>query len=194
METTYDTKHPANVGINYTGIPGAMVGKPAKGTDTGKWDEIILPPESVKDGTFLASRAIVVTSQGFATPATLGDFVRVTTNGNYVVKVKRDSLPDAVKQARKALSDAQKAAYKQNGPQARPAKQAPVAPMVPGTAPVAPVADQALTGGHIVTMQRLIAAGFDEATASAMAVAAPVAPVTNTAPKAPKAPSVPKVK
>lgn len=193
MNVNYDQTAPYNQGVDFNGIPAPMVGKPAKGADTGKWDEIILPPDAVANGAFLSNRAVRVTSQGFATPCTLGQFVKVTTNGNYVVKCKLDAVPQTVKAIRAEMSAAQKAEWKANGPQARQAR-AVVVPVVPGQGPV----PMAATGNQAPQARQATQApqgpadilkGMSADDVKALAALLKVA----TAPQAPQAPSVPTV-
>lgn len=196
MQVTYDPTAPANAIPGLADIPMAMLGKPSKGQDTGKWDEIILSPDAVVNGAFRSARAIRVTSQGFATPCTLGQVVRVTTNGNYVVKCQLDKVPDAVKAIRAAASEAQKADYKANGPKARVA--APVTlPTVPGqvAAPAtdapAPVTDAAPADAmatvlaELARLQAIVASKGADA-APAMPTVPPVALAPQVKPRNPR--------
>lgn len=193
MQVTFDPKAPVNAGIDYSGIPADMAGKPSKGSDTGRWDEIILPPTAVADGAFKSARAVLVTSQGFATPVTLLGFVKVTTNGNYVCKVKRDPIPPEVKAVRDAQSAQQKADWKAGKRPQRPQQAAPVlpgqttAPAAPSLAPGTPI-----TAAHVAQMDALIRAGIDPNVAAQVVVAQQAAQQT-TAPSVPsKAPKAPK--
>jgi hypothetical protein len=189
MQVTFDPKADGNQGVNYAGIPTAMVGKPSRDTETKKWDEIILGPDAVDDGQFRSHRAIRVTSLGQATPCTLGEFVRQTTNGNYIVKVTLDGLPSEVKAIRKALADAQKLEWKANGPKARQAapKAPPVVPTVPGK-PVAPKVNTSAIAPAETDTAAILA---EFAKVKAELALATAALAQRQAPKAPSVPTVP---
>lgn len=183
LKLQYNLQDPINAGVDYSGIPTEMFGKPSKGQDTGKWDEVILDPSSVVNGAFVAARCVVVTSQGQATPGTLGAFVRQTSNGNYVVKVKRDAVPEQVKAIRAQANAAQKEAWKTNGPQ--PRTQAPqVAPIVPGTQPSTP-AQAPSTPAQDPDMAAFLA--WKASQAQATQPSTPTVPTQ--APRAPKTPA-----
>ena len=188
MQVSFDPKAPENQGVNYAGIDTGMVGKPSRDTTTRKWDEIILGPDAVEGPenakVFKGNRAIRVTSLGQATPCTLGDFVRQTTNGNYIVKVTLDSLPADVKAIRKAIADAQKADYKANGPKARTS-----APKAPVAVPTVPGMVQAVVGPKAPTSAKEVSEV--EALKAQLAIALAALKAPTSAPSAPKAPSVP---
>jgi hypothetical protein len=188
MQVTYDPTAPYNAIPALADVPMAMIGKPSKGQDSGRWDEIILSPDAVVNGAFRSARAIIVTSQGFATPCDITGFVRQTTNGNYVCKVKRDAVPDDVKALRQAMSSAQKADYKANGPKARTAREQAPAPVLPGqtatpaTAPApeqAPAPDQTALLAELARLQALVAAQNATATPA-------TAPAPTLAPRKPR--------
>ncbi len=185
MQVSFNAKEAINKGIDFSGIDTAMVGKPSKDSTTKKWDEIILPPDAVANGAFKGNRAIRVTSLGAATPCTLGDFVRQTTNGNYIVKVTLDKLPDAVKAARKAVADQQKVDYKANGPKARTttATVAPMVPVVPGQAPK--VTDTATPKVDQLSEVEALKAQLAIALAALKSAPTATVPTGNIAPKVP---------
>lgn len=118
---------PVNKGLDYT---RCVPGMPSKG-ESGKWDQVILPASAVVNGRLVSNRVAIVTSTGQATPATVVEFIKQTSNGNYVFTVQRDKVPAELAAVRKAAADAQKADYKQNGRKATQA--APVQIAIPNT-------------------------------------------------------------
>jgi hypothetical protein len=137
---TFDPKAAVNSGIVFP--QGAPTAKAAK-DDNGKWNNAYLAPTAVTkaaDGSVsIPGVVILVTSTGAATPATVTGFLKVSTNGNYLVTIARqkDAITATAKAARAEANTAAKAAWKTNGPTAPAAIVAPVV-TIAGQAATAP--------------------------------------------------------
>jgi len=213
IKRTIDMTNPLNEGLQLAGYVPAKASK----DENGKWAHALIPADSVtlaEDGTVLSAIALV-DSKGAATPVDLVEYVRTSTNGNYVFTIRRHAIPNNLKALRKVANDAAKASAKapkaptaQVVPKAPTAPEAPTAPIIPPAylqpmpeapeAPKAPTAPEApnrpVTSVNVppAVLQALIASGHTTGQIVAMFQTAPEAPEAPKAPKAPEAPKAPK--